>query len=93
MRTGNEPITARSPLRLRCGLAVAGLVFCGAGAALFALTDHPGWAAAFAALALVTIVDLIVVVRHIRQGAHYQPGRDVPPYEPVRDRRPPGPPP
>ncbi|MGK5637290.1 DUF6343 family protein [Streptomyces sp. URMC 126] len=89
-RTGNEPLTARSPLRLRCGLAVLGLVFAGAGAALFALTGHPGWAAAFAALALVTVADLTVVIHHIRQGPHYQPGRDVPPYEPLRDDRPPG---
>jgi hypothetical protein len=29
-----------------------------------------------------------VVIRHIHQGAHYQPGRDIPPYWPVnRDRQ------
>lgn len=90
MRTGNEPMTARSPLRLRCGLATWGLVCAGAGTALFAVTGHPGWAIAFGILLLVTVVDLAVVVRHIRQGPHYQPGRDVPPYEPVRDPRRPG---
>ncbi|WP_234434051.1 DUF6343 family protein, partial [Streptomyces rimosus] len=25
-------------------------------------------------------IDLTIVVRHIHQGAHYQPGKDVPPY-------------
>ena len=31
-RTGYEPVQARSPLRLRLGLAVCGLVWAGAGA-------------------------------------------------------------
>ncbi|OSC54889.1 hypothetical protein B5181_36695, partial [Streptomyces sp. 4F] len=25
---------------------------------------------------------LVVVLRRIRQGPHYQPGRDIPPYRP-----------
>ncbi|GAA3068803.1 DUF6343 family protein [Streptomyces olivoverticillatus] len=90
MRTGNEPMTARSPLRLRCALASWGLVCTAGGTALFALAGRTGWALACGFLALVTAVDLAVVVRHIRQGPHYQPGRDVPPYEPVDEhKRPP----
>ncbi|MFE0046350.1 DUF6343 family protein [Streptomyces albireticuli] len=88
MRTGSEPATARSALRLRCGLAVWGLVWAVAGTGLFVWTGHPGWAIACAVLVVVIAVDLGLVVRHIRQGPHYQPGRDVPPYEPVRDERP-----
>ncbi|MEV5507453.1 DUF6343 family protein [Streptomyces orinoci] len=87
MRTGNEPMTARSPLRLRCALASWGLVCAVAGTVLFALTGHPGWAIVFGVLLAVTIVDLSMVIRHIRQGPHYQPGRDVPPYEPVSDHK------
>ncbi|MFD3682557.1 DUF6343 family protein [Streptomyces sp. NPDC058613] len=85
-RTGNEPVTARSPLRLRFWLSLWGLIWAAAGTALFALAGRPGWAAACGVIALLAAVDLAVVVRHIRQGPHYQPGRDVPPYEP-----PPGP--
>jgi hypothetical protein len=31
---------------------------------------------------------MVMIVRHIRQGPHWQPGRDVPPYPPPdhRDR-------
>ncbi|GAA4784832.1 MULTISPECIES: DUF6343 family protein [Streptomyces] len=82
MRSGNEPVNARSPLRLRLGLGIWGLVFFGGAAAAFALADHPGWSALCAALFLVAAVDVGLVVRRIRQGPHYQPGRDVPPYEP-----------
>jgi uncharacterized protein DUF6343 len=84
-RTGYEPTQARSPLRLRLGLAVFGLLS-GIGAAVgFAVYGHPGWAAVCAAVAAVAAADCAVVIRHIRQGAHYQPGRDVPPYRPVSD--------
>ncbi|MEV4193962.1 DUF6343 family protein [Streptomyces toxytricini] len=88
MRSGNEPVTARSPLRLRFWLSLWGLVWAGAGAALFALADRPGWAAFCAVVALLAAVDLVVVVRRIRQGPHYQPGRDIPPYEPPAGPRP-----
>ncbi|MFI1967616.1 hypothetical protein BLA24_01485 [Streptomyces cinnamoneus] len=87
MRTGNEPMTARSPLRLRCGLAAFGLVWTIAGTVLFALAGQPGWAIACGVLVAVTVVDLTLIIRHIRQGPHYQPGRDVPPYEAVREER------
>ncbi len=86
MRTGSEPVTARSALRMRFWLSVWGVVWTAAGTVAFALAGHPGWAVACGALWLLVTVDLIVVVRHIRQGPHYQPGPDVPPYEPPKRR-------
>ena len=83
MRTGSEPVQARSPLRLRLGLALFGLVWAVGGAVGFAGAGQPGWAALFAAIALVAGADLLVVVHRMRQGPHYQPGRDVPPYPPA----------
>ena len=88
LRTGNEPITARSPLRMRLWLSVWGLIWALGGTAGFALEAQPGWAAACAVLTVVIIVDLIMIIRHIRQGPHYQPGRDIPPYEPPSTRWP-----
>ncbi|MFI0899154.1 DUF6343 family protein [Streptomyces sp. NPDC020983] len=85
-RTGYEPTQARSPLRLRFGLALCGLLWGAAAAVVFAVYGHPGWAAFCAAVAAVAAADCVLVVRRIRQGAHFQPGRDVPPYEPVRER-------
>jgi hypothetical protein len=82
-RTGSEPVQARSPLRLRLGLALCGVVWGAAAAVGFALTGHPGFAAAVAAIGALALADAVVVVRHIRQGAHYQPGRSIPPYRPV----------
>ncbi|MGI5399726.1 DUF6343 family protein [Streptomyces sp. CA-135486] len=84
MRTGSEPTTARSPLRLRFWLSVWGLIWAAAGTAGFALAARPGWAAVCGALMLIVTVDLFMVLRHIRQGPHFQPGPDVPPYDPVR---------
>ncbi|MFB7171817.1 DUF6343 family protein [Streptomyces sp. NPDC056254] len=86
MRSGNEPATARSPLRLRFWLGVWGLVWAAAGTVAFALAGRPGWAAACGVLAVMVGVDLVMIVRHIRQGPHYQPGRDIPPYEPPHSR-------
>ncbi len=88
MRTGDEPVHARSALRLRLGLIVFGLVWAIGGATGFAETDHPGWAGFFAAIVLVALVDMSVVVHHMRQGPHFQPGRDIPPYPPADDRPP-----
>ncbi|MFF4860780.1 DUF6343 family protein [Streptomyces sp. NPDC001231] len=87
MRTGSEPATARSALRARFWLSVWGLVWAGFGTVIFVLVGRPGWAAACGVLWLVMAVDLTVVVRHLRQGRHYQPGRDVPPYWPPDDRQ------
>ncbi|MFT2014711.1 DUF6343 family protein [Streptomyces sp. 796.1] len=83
LRTGDEPVHARSPLRLRLGLALWGLAWSLAGTVGFAVVGRVGWAVACAVVVAVTALDLGFVVRHLRQGAHYQPGRDVPPYEPV----------
>jgi hypothetical protein len=52
------------------------------GTAVFLLVCRHGWAAACGVLWLVIAVDLTLIVRHLRQGPHYQPGRDVPPYQP-----------
>ncbi|WUD71928.1 DUF6343 family protein [Streptomyces sp. NBC_00510] len=85
-RSGNEPLRARSALRMRLALAAFGLVWAIAGTVLFADLGRTGWAVFFGVLALAAGTDLVVIVRHIRQGAHWQPGRDVPPYEPLRKR-------
>ncbi|MEU9442773.1 DUF6343 family protein [Streptomyces sp. NPDC048304] len=90
MRTGSEPATARSALRARLWLCVWGLAWAVFGTAAFALLGRPGWAAACGVLLLVVTVDMTMVLRHIRQGPHYQPGRDVPPYRPP-DNSPPFP--
>ncbi|MFJ4363725.1 DUF6343 family protein [Streptomyces chartreusis] len=99
MRTGSEPTTARSALRVRFWLCVWGVLWAIFGTAAFALAGRPGWAAACGVLWLVITIDMTMILRHIRQGPHYQPGRDVPPYLPPEDRRyrpprqPPGTPP
>jgi hypothetical protein len=86
MRTGSEPTTARSALRARFWLSLWGLVWATFGTVVFALIGRPGWAAACGALWLVVAADMTVVVRHIRQGPHWQPGREVPPYPPPERR-------
>jgi hypothetical protein len=90
MRTGNEPATARSPLRLRLGLAIFGAVVCAAAAIVFGVLGYTGWAAVFGVIAFVACVNTGVVIARIRQGPHYQPGPDIPPYEAPRpvSRRP-----
>lgn len=88
MRTGSEPTTARSALRARLWLSVWGLVWAMFGTAAFTLVGRPGWAAACGVLWLVIAVDFTLIVRHLRPGPHYQPGRDVPPYRPPDHRRP-----
>ncbi|WP_432195204.1 DUF6343 family protein [Streptomyces sp. bgisy027] len=96
MRTGSEPTTARSALRVRFWLCVWGVLWAIFGTAAFALAGRPGWAAACGVLWLVITIDMTMILRHIRQGPHYQPGRDVPPYLPPEDRphrSPPGTPP
>ncbi|WBB60021.1 DUF6343 family protein [Streptomyces sp. WMMC500] len=91
-RSGDEPVHARSPLRMRFWLALWGTLWMIAGTVFFVVVDQPAWAAVTAALAAITIVDMVVVVRRIRQGSHFQPGADVPPYEPIReDEEPPRP--
>ena len=86
MRTGSEPTTARSVLRARLWLSVWGLVWAIAGTVAFVLAGRPGWAIACGVLWLIVTVDLAMVLRHIRQGPHYQPGPDIPPYRPPEHR-------
>ncbi|MEV7111985.1 DUF6343 family protein [Streptomyces anulatus] len=82
MRTGSEPATARSPLRMRLWLSLWGMLWTLFGLVAFSLTGRPGWAAACAVVLLLAILDLCVITYRMRQGPHYQPGRDIPPYEP-----------
>ncbi|MEU9289772.1 DUF6343 family protein [Streptomyces sp. NPDC048275] len=89
MRTGSEPTTARSALRLRFWLTAWGLIWAVFGAVAFTLAGRPGWAIACAVLWLIVTIDMAMVLRHIREGAHYQPGRDIPPYRPPDHRPPP----
>jgi hypothetical protein len=89
MRSGNEPMTARSPLRMRLVLAIFG-VFFGAGAAVgTALSGQAPLAILFGVIAAAACVNVAVVIIRIRQGPRYQPGRDVPPLpsEPVAPSR------
>ncbi|MER6529963.1 DUF6343 family protein [Streptomyces sp. NPDC001508] len=79
-RTGSEPVTARSPLRLRLLLSGIFLPVFVAAAALFALwarASGPGGsphravlitiAALCAIIAFLAVVDLLVVVRRLRR--------------------------
>ena len=88
VRTGDEPMHARSALGLRLGLTLAGLV-CWAGAAVFMLiVGERVIAAVFAAVALLAGVNAAVVVHRMRQGPHWQPSRTTPPYRPLPKERP-----
>jgi uncharacterized protein DUF6343 len=84
MRTGNEPATARSALRMRFWLSLWGLVWFAFATSAFAVIDRPGWAWACGVVLILVATDLVMIVRHRRQGPHYQPGPDIPPYEPDR---------
>jgi hypothetical protein len=83
MRSGDEPGHARSPLRLRFGLALFGLVFGLVAAVVVAAEVSIGAGLVFLALALLAAVDLVLIGRRIRQGAHFQPGPSIPPYRPA----------
>ncbi|MFE2429343.1 DUF6343 family protein [Streptomyces sp. NPDC059373] len=83
MRTGSEPRQARSPLRMRRAFTVWGLVWSVIGTAVFAVAGRPGWAIVFGVVAVLAAVDLAVIAHRIRQGPHWQPGPDVPPYDPA----------
>jgi hypothetical protein len=86
-RSGDEPAHARSPLGLRLGLATFGLV-CGiVGVLLFAGTEEWPVVGLFAVVGVVAAVDAGVVIKRIRQGPHWQPGPDVPPYRPVEPEK------
>ncbi|MBW8806637.1 MAG: DUF3099 domain-containing protein [Catenulisporales bacterium] len=85
IRSGDEPMHARSPLRMRLTMALIGLASALGGVAFF-LTQHAtGWVIACAVIGVLALADTLLVVHHIRQGPHYQPGRDIPPYRPVEE--------
>lgn len=88
IRSGDEPTHARSALRLRLTLALIGLGNGLAGVILFALLGSEPLTWAFAVLAVVALINVAVVARHIRQGPHYQPGPAIPPYRPLAPDRP-----
>ena len=85
IRSGDEPMHARSPLRMRLTMALIGFVSAVGGILFFASQGATGWVTACAVIALLALADAIIVVRHIRAGPHYQPGRDIPPYRPVEE--------
>jgi Flp pilus assembly protein TadB len=87
-RTGNEPMSARSPLRMRLLLALLGAVLSAGCAVLLWRAGLTVWAVVVGAIAVLALVDSAVVLRHLRAGPHYQPGPDVPPYRPAEPKRP-----
>lgn len=85
IRSGDEPMHARSPLRMRLVMALIGLASA-IGGVVFFITQHAvGFVVFCAVVGLIALVDALVVARHIRQGPHWQPGRDIPPYRPVEE--------
>ena len=92
VRSGDEPVHARSPLRMRLALALIGLANGLAGAILFALLGSQPLTWAFAALCVIALINVVIVVHRIRQGPHYQPGPGIPPYRPLPPDRPAQPP-
>lgn len=87
IRSGDEPMHARSPLRMRLTLALIGLASAVGGVIFFATQHAVGFVVFCAVIGIAALVDALVVVRHIRQGPHWQPGRDIPPYRPVEEPR------
>jgi hypothetical protein len=87
-RTGDEPMHARSPLRMRLVLAFTGLAngLLGVGIFGFWLRALP-FAVFFAVVTVIALGNIVVVAHRIRQGPHFQPGPDIPPYHPA-DREP-----
>jgi hypothetical protein len=85
IRSGDEPKHARSPLRMRLTMALIGLVSA-IGGVVFFLTQHAtGFVVFCVVVGTVALVDALVVTHHIRQGPHWQPGRNIPPYRPVEE--------
>jgi len=89
VRSGDEPVHARSPLGLRLALTLSGAVlWAGSGVLMFS-AGMPAPGAGFVAVALLCLVNAVFVVRRLRQGPHWQPGAAVPAYRPVPDDDPP----
>jgi membrane protein implicated in regulation of membrane protease activity len=74
MRTGSEPTTARSALRMRFWLSVWGVIWAVFGTVAFAAAGRLGWSLACGLLLLAIVADLVVVVRRIRRRRR-EPGR------------------
>ncbi len=96
-RTGDEPAHARSALGLRLGLTLAGAVLWAGAAVLMFSAGMTVVGLAFVAVAVLSALNAAFVVHRMRQGAHFQPTPDTPPYRPVADDppervRPPRPP-
>ena len=87
IRSGDEPMHARSPLRMRLTMALIGVASAVGGVIFFATQHAVGFIVFCAVIGLAALVDALVVARHIRQGPHWQPGRDIPPYRPVEGPR------
>ena len=83
IRSGDEPVHARSPLRMRLTMALIGVASAIGGVVFFATQHAVGFVVFCAVIGAAALIDAIVVARHIRQGPHWQPGRDIPPYRPV----------
>jgi hypothetical protein len=92
VRSGDEPLHARSPLRLRMILALTGLANGVAGILVFLLLlPSLPLVALFAVVLAGSLVNIAVVAHRIHQGPHYQPGPGIPPYRPVQAEQPPEP--
>ena len=92
VRSGDEPVHARSPLGLRLALTLSGAVlWAGAGALMFS-AGMPAPGTGFVVVALLCLVNAFFVGRRMRQGPHWQPGPAVPAYRPLPDDDPPAPP-
>ena len=87
IRSGDEPVHARSPLRMRLTMALIGVVSAVGGVIFFATQHAAGFIVFCAVVGIAALLDALVVARHIRQGPHWQPGRDIPPYRPVEEPR------
>jgi len=87
-RTGDEPAHARSALGLRLGLTLAGTVLWAGSAALVFSAGMTAVGLAFVAIAVLSALNAAFVVHRMRQGPHFQPSPDTPPYRPVDEDRP-----
>jgi uncharacterized membrane protein len=69
-RSGREPTSARSPLRLRRWLSIAGAALSIVAILIFPFTGWDTWWAVIAliVLAAIGIVDAAVITRHMKNG-------------------------
>lgn len=81
-------MTARSALRLRLGLAVFGAAASAAAAVVLGILGYTSLAVVLGVVAAIACVNVAVIAVRIRQGPHFQPGRDVPPLQAERPPHP-----